>query len=270
MAGSGPVDAEDRAVAAVLGGTGLVVRSGLATHVGRVREHNEDDALARGRVFVVADGMGGHAAGEVASAIAVATLGELADRPSIHPEDVLAQLRTANDRILATGARHPERAGLGTTATGLALVTAGGTDHWAVFNVGDSRVYRLLDGRIRLLTVDHSEVRELVEAGHLTAEEARRSPLRNVVTRWLGRDPCPAPDIRVFPPAPGERFLLCSDGLSNELGEEQVAELLGAAADPGACAAALVDAAVAAGGRDNVTALVVTVGPAGSAGSPPA
>ena len=106
---------------------------------------------------------------------------------------------------------------MGTTATGLAVVNAGGSDHWAVFNVGDSRVYRHLDGRLRLVTVDHSEVQELVDAGLITEAEAGRHPLRNVVTRSLGSEPAPVVDVWVFPPHPGERFVICSDGLSGEL-----------------------------------------------------
>ncbi len=242
-----------------VGSTGRVLRAGVSTHVGRIRRVNEDSALARGKVFAVADGMGGHAAGEVASGIAVDALGELADRAALRPEDILRQLRVANERILTSAARNPEQSGMGTTAAGVAVVTAGGSDHWAVFNVGDSRVYRHLAGRLSLVTVDHSEVRELIDAGIITPEEARRHPLRNVVTRSLGSEPYPTPDVWVFPPYPGERFIICSDGLPNEVDDDAIRTLVDENEEPAACAEALVGAAVEAGGRDNVTVVVVAL-----------
>lgn len=240
-------------------GPGLVLRAGAATDVGRVRRHNEDSLVARGSVFVVADGMGGHAAGEVASQIVTQTMGELAERARLRPEDVVAALTTANTRILQSVALHPERAGMGTTATGLVVVSAGGSDHWAVFNVGDSRVYRFLGGELSLVTVDHSEVQEMVDAGFITEEEAQRHPLRNVVTRSLGTETTPTPDIWVFPPHPGERFVICSDGLTNELSRDDIQRIIAAVDDPEQAAAALVRAAVDAGGRDNVTVIVVAL-----------
>ena len=240
-------------------GTGMVVRAGAATDVGRVRKHNEDSILADRTVFMVADGMGGHAAGEVASRIAVETVQELAGAPVRRRDDLVSALLLTNRRILESVARHPEQAGMGTTATGLAVVNAGGSDHWAVFNVGDSRVYRHLDGRLRLVTVDHSEVQELVDAGLITEDEAARHPLRNVVTRSLGSEPAPVVDVWVFPPHPGERFVICSDGLSGELTLAQIGEVLDQHDDPQACAEALVAAAVDAGGRDNVSAIVVAL-----------
>ena len=240
-------------------GAALVVRAGAATDVGRVREHNEDSILADRTVFMVADGMGGHAAGEVASRIAVDTVAELAGSPVRDRDDVVSALLLANRRILESVAAHPEQAGMGTTATGLAVVDAGGSDHWAVFNVGDSRVYRHLDGRLDLLTVDHSEVQQLVDAGLITEAEAARHPMRNVVTRSLGSDPAPVVDVWELPAHPGERFVICSDGLSGELTPEQVAEVVARHEDPQACAEALVAAAVDAGGRDNVSAVVVAL-----------
>lgn len=231
--------------------------TGLASSVGRVRRHNEDTAAARGTVYVVADGMGGHAAGEVASRIAAQTLIELADRPTLQVRDIVAQVEEANRRILASAARHPEQTGMGTTVAGLALVSGGGSRHWAVFNVGDSRVYRCLDGRLSQVTADHSEVWELVERGLLTPEEAAHHPGRNVVTRSLGREPMAAVDTWVFPPYPGESFVICSDGLSNELSREQIEALLADHPHAPDAAEALVKAAVEAGGRDNVTAIVV-------------
>ncbi|HET7278034.1 MAG TPA: protein phosphatase 2C domain-containing protein [Dermatophilaceae bacterium] len=242
-------------------GTHLRLRAGAATDVGRVRAHNEDAALAEGMVFAVADGMGGHAAGEVASGITVEALRELAGRRGLRPDDVIGALATANQRILERAARQPDQRGMGTTAAGIAVVSAGGSDHWAVFNIGDSRVYRIVDDQIQLVTVDHSEVRELIDAGVITEAEAAVHPLRNVVTRSLGSRPMPTPDVWVFPPHPGERFVICSDGLSNELSAAAILDLASSADDPQQAAEALVHGAVQAGGRDNVTAIVVALDP---------
>lgn len=234
-----------------------MLTAGAATDVGRVRTHNEDSGLAEGGLFLVADGMGGHAAGEVASGIVVETMRELVPRDDLTADDVTAQIALANERILASMEEDSSRDGMGTTVTGIALVVAGGADHWAVFNVGDSRVYRLIDGTLMAMTVDHSEVQELVDAGVISAEEARTHPRRNVVTRSLGTTYAAAPDVRVVPPHPGERFLVCSDGLTGELTDAEITELLVDHTDPQAAAEALVRAAVEAGGRDNVTVVVV-------------
>ena len=251
----------------VLAGSGLRVRSGAATHVGRVRDHNEDSLLSDGLVFAVADGMGGHAAGEVASSLAVDALATLVDRPPARPEDVAAVLQEANRRILESQAAAPEQRGMGTTVAGLTVVGAGGREHWVVFNIGDSRVYRLADNRMSMVTRDHSEVRELMDAGLIDASEAARHPLRNVITRSLGSDPAPSPDVWVLPPTPGERFVVCSDGLSNELDDREIMLVARKYADPQVAADQLVAAAVRAGGRDNVSVVVVAVG-AGSGDDP--
>lgn len=243
----------------VLHGTALRVRSGAATHVGRVRDHNEDAVLARGMVFAVADGMGGHAAGEVASRIVVDALDALVEQPPSSPDDVADLLRDANRRILDSQADSPEQRGMGTTVAGLTVVDAGGREHWVVFNIGDSRVYRLADNRMSLVTRDHSEVRELMDAGLIDANEAARHPLRNVITRSLGSDPAPSPDVWVLPPTPGERFVICSDGLSNELDDREIMLVARKYADPQLAADQLVAAAVRAGGRDNVSVVVVAV-----------
>lgn len=240
-----------------LTGPEVRIRSGAATHVGRVREHNEDSLIAQGRVFAIADGMGGHAAGEIASGIAVEALGELNSRDRVRSEDVVALLRQTNSRILESAAVHPEQTGMGTTVAGLAVVDAGGEEHWLVFNVGDSRVYRYLGHRLSLVTRDHSEVRELVDAGIITADEARRHPMRNIITRSLGTDPGPSPDVWVFPPYPGERFVLCSDGLSNEVDDRTIMVTLQAYDDPQVVADALCQLALDSGGRDNISVVVV-------------
>ncbi len=235
------------------------VVAATATDVGRVRQLNEDAALADGTLFVVADGMGGHQAGEVASRIAVETLAQLVGRPGLRPRDLIDQVEEANRTILASAAEHPERAGMATTLSGLAAVTVGGGEHWAVFNIGDSRVYRLVDGRLTQVSVDHSEVADLVRIGAITEDEAKRHPARNIVTRCLGREALEPVDTWVLPPHPGERFLLCSDGLTNELRDAEIAEVLALDEEPQVVADTLVARAVDAGGHDNVTVVVIFV-----------
>jgi protein phosphatase len=245
----------------LLRGSGLGVRSGSATSVGRVRDHNEDAVVDDGLVFAVADGMGGHAAGEVASRIAVEALAHLVGHPPSRADDVVAVLREANDGILRSQEREPEQRGMGTTVTGLTVVAEGDGEHWVVFNIGDSRVYRVAGGRLEQVTRDHSEVRELMDAGLIDEEEAARHPLRNVITRSLGAGEAPEPDVWERPPEAGERFVVCSDGLSNELDDAEIARIALGHADPQSVADELVAAAVRAGGRDNVSVVVVFVDP---------
>lgn len=235
----------------------MITGWGSATDRGRVRATNEDALLAEPPLFVVADGMGGHAAGDVASWTAVEAFAALARRPSLGVQDASDAVASANHAILQAAAEHPEQAGMGTTACGLASVVAGGMAHWLVFNVGDSRVYRLVGGSLEQVTVDHSEAEELVAAGRLTRDEAQVHRLRHVVTRSLGTDPPPALDSWVFPPADAERFVLCSDGLTTEVADRRITECLQAEPDPKRAAAALVAMALDAGGRDNVTVIVV-------------
>ncbi|NHI19522.1 PP2C family protein-serine/threonine phosphatase [Phycicoccus endophyticus] len=237
----------------------VVVRAGSATDVGRVREHNEDSVVVGARVFAVADGMGGHAAGEVASQLVAEALAGLEQRLPAGPEDVTEALHEANRRVLQAQQGRPELRGMGTTATGLVVAGAPDEEGWVVFNVGDSRVYRVADAQIRQVSRDHSEVRELLEAGLLAPEDVATHPLRNVITRSLGTDPAPDPDIWELPVTPGERFVVCSDGLSNELDDGQILELATEHPDPQRAAEELVDAAVRAGGRDNVSVVVVAV-----------
>lgn len=228
-----------------------------ASHAGRVRQANEDAWLTLGNVAVVADGMGGHACGEVASALAVDAFRAFAGRDRLAPGDVLDAIEQANRAIRTTAAQRPDRAGMGTTVTGIALVEEGGSPHWLVFNIGDSRVYRVVDGSVRQLTVDHSEVAELVAAGRLSATEARSHPLRNVVTRSLGIEADPAADTWLLPVVDGDAFVVCSDGLTEELSDAEIAAVIEGASSCARAADLLVDAAVAAGGHDNVTAVVV-------------
>jgi serine/threonine protein phosphatase PrpC len=227
---------------------------GAATAVGRVRRVNEDSYLALPPVYAVADGMGGHGAGDVASALAIEALIACARSRPLSAEAVLAALDGANRAIIA----RDEADGMGTTLTGLAALEIADGDQLMVFNVGDSRVYRLTGGRFDQVTVDHSEVAELVLAGVLTREQARTHPRRNVVTRALGSDPVLRADHWFLPAVSGDRYLLCSDGLYSELSDEAIAGLL-AAGDAQQAAAALVTAANDAGGRDNITAVVVDI-----------
>lgn len=237
----------------------ISVGYGAATSAGRVRDHNEDNFLARPPVFVVADGMGGHAAGEVASAIVVTAFGRLADKPTLQTSDVAAAIEECNSQIVWKSQQDESRAGMGTTVAGIVAVEAAGVDHWVVFNIGDSRVYQWNQGVLRQLSTDHSEVQELVDAGQITHDDARRHPRRNVVTRSLGTIPGPVVDQWLLPPSVGERFVVCSDGLSGELTDSDIAALLRAGGSPQGLADGLVAQAVAAGGRDNVTAIVLEV-----------
>jgi len=202
--------------------------------------------------------MGGHAAGDVASGMIIDALRPLAAGDVLTTRELTHVIRTANDAIVARGFEQAPTVGMGTTVTGVALVSGTDTPLWAVFNVGDSRVYRFAAGKLTQVTIDHSEVQELIDAGHLTADEARTDPRRHIVTRALGAVPAPPVDLWIVPPEPGELFLVCSDGLTEELTDPQIEKILAVAAAPGEAAAALVDEALQAGGRDNVTVVVVT------------
>ena len=227
---------------------------GAATSVGRVRQVNEDRFLAVPPLFVVADGMGGHGSGDVASTIAVEEMAACAALRPLFTEAVLTALEHANRRII----ERDKASRMGTTITGLAGLETAGGDHLMVFNIGDSRVYRLAGHRLEQLTVDHSEVQEMVLAGVITREQARTHPRRNVVTRALGSASGQRPDHWLLPPVTGDRYLVCSDGLFSELPDDVILPLL-AAGVPQQAAEALVMAACDAGGHDNVTVLVVDV-----------
>lgn len=233
------------------------VRVGARSDVGHVRSLNEDAIVVGLHVWAVADGMGGHAAGDVASLIMQRELKAL-DRADLSPEDLVGCIERANRLVVQHAVENPTSAGLGTTVTGVAEVSIGGAHHWAIFNVGDSRVYRFFDGQLARATVDHSEVEELILAGRITEEQARTHPLRNVITRSVGQSPPPVVDLWVLPQSAGERFLICSDGLTGEVGEDAISRAL--AAFPAEQAAeALVDQALAGFGRDNVSVIVLDV-----------
>lgn len=230
--------------------------SGFTTDRGLRRELNEDSLIVTDTLFAVADGMGGHEAGEVASGVCVRTLGESELLSGSGREITAAQVQELLERADAA-IREETDSRAGTTLTGVVLTREAGRPYWLFFNVGDSRSYRLYQHRLRQISVDHSEVQELVDLGHITPEEALVHPRRHVVTRALGTGVDIAADFWLLPVEPGERILLCSDGLTVEVPDDATGRVLDAVADPQTAADALVQAAVANGGRDNVTVVVI-------------
>ncbi|MGH2546761.1 MAG: Stp1/IreP family PP2C-type Ser/Thr phosphatase, partial [Actinomycetota bacterium] len=223
---------------------------GARTDVGRVREGNEDSYMVREPLFAVADGMGGHQGGEVASKLALDTLREATDGAA------LAQaVQDANRAVFEQAGRDPELAGMGTTLT--AFLADGDTLRLA--HVGDSRAYLLRDGVLQRITTDHTVVEGLVEKGELTAQEATIHPQRSILTRAIGVDGEVQVDQASIQARPGDRLLLCSDGLTGMVDEADIQRILEENVDPQAAAEALVDAANEAGGQDNITAVVVDV-----------
>jgi len=224
----------------------------LRTDTGRQRRDNEDNAFARAPVFVVADGMGGAQAGEVASKIATETFEQgLPDSGS--PEERLAErVREANHQIYELSRSDRDRAGMGTT------LTAAYVDDTsvAIAHVGDSRAYLFRDGTLERLTQDHSLVEELVRQGKLTPEQAAGHPQRSIITRALGPEASVEVDTWTYPVRAGDILLLCSDGLTTMISEERVAGILGEARSLDGTADALIDAANEAGGRDNITVVL--------------
>lgn len=224
---------------------------GLRTDRGRVRESNEDACLARPPIFLVADGMGGHEAGETASAAVVARFADGAPA-QVTPEWITDRLARANRDIR-------DGAGGGTTVTGVSIAEREGEPYWLVFNIGDSRVYLSRGEGLRQLTVDHSVVQEMVDAGTLTPEDARSHPGRHVITKAVGTPADPRPDFWWVPGQAGDRLLLCSDGLTGELDDAAIGEALRRPRPAQHVADSLTAAAHAAGGRDNITCIVVDV-----------
>jgi PPM family protein phosphatase len=243
---------------------------GAATDVGQVREVNEDSYLAAPPLFVVADGMGGHDGGDVASRIVVEEFARLAADgydPIRGSQAVAETLADCHERITAYAEEQARRTGrdfqAGTTAVVALLVEDdaphGGTPNWLLANLGDSRIYRFVDGDLEQVSVDHSLVQELVDEGMLTREEMAVHPARHVVTRALGGPELEEADYFLLPLPSGERLVLCSDGVTEMIDDDEVAAILAEATDPRDAADRLVEAAVRAGGRDNATAVVVDV-----------
>ena len=227
---------------------------GSRTDVGNVREQNEDSLIVQPPLYVVADGMGGHAAGEVASEIAVNTISASApDHPDA--EALGHAVEEANRAIINAALTGEGREGMGTTCTAAILEK----DRLVIAQVGDSRAYLLHEGRLMQLTRDHSLMADMIDTGQITPEEARVHPNRSVITRALGSDPTTVPDLYEINVQSGDRLLLCSDGLTSMLTDAEIEGIMNRIADSQLCATHLVNAAIAAGGLDNVTVVVANV-----------
>jgi protein phosphatase len=238
---------------------------GVATDAGGRRSVNEDAAFAQEPVFVVADGMGGHARGEMASQAVADAFRALAARGSRHisADEVDAAVREAAAvirRTMEEDARSEtevREAVAGTTVAGVVLTEQDGEPYWLVLNVGDSRVYRFSAGQLQQVSVDHSLVQEMVDAGTIDAAQARTHPRRNVITRAIGTGPDAEVDFWMLRVQPGERILLCTDGLVGELDDAHIAGILATVASPAQAAQTLLCHAVTGGASDNVTVVVV-------------
>ncbi len=236
----------------------MKLKWGASTDVGMVRQQNEDSYLAEENLYVVADGMGGHNAGEVASALAVTTL-KAGARTGIDSVERFRELvQQANTAIYTASLDDSTQSGMGTTLTALSIV-AGEEPRVLVANVGDARTYMWRNGALTRLSVDHSYVQELVNEGIITPEEARVHPRRNIVTRALGIDRSVVVDVFSHLVRTGDRIVLCSDGLVDEVSDADIAVVLGQHSDPQDTAEALVMVANTAGGRDNTTVIVIDV-----------
>ena len=230
-----------------------------ATHVGRVRKDNQDSMVAETPIFAVADGMGGVAGGEVASATAVARFEGFRGATAVDSASVLAAVRSANTDVFAKRLEDASIRDMGTTLTGVALTRDNGVDALLVFNVGDSRVYLVRDDDLRRITTDHSVVAEKLAAGEIAPEEAATDPERNVVTRIIGGESDVDVDSWLIAPEVGDRFVICSDGLTGELDDFALAAVLVESPGPDGLADRLVGAALESGGRDNVSVVVFDV-----------
>lgn len=236
---------------------------GAVTDRGPVRIVNEDSILAAPPVFVVADGVGGNEEGEIASAIVVEEFGRLAEQAVIDPDRVGATIQSAQARVWQRHQGRPN--GASSTAVGAVGVISGDEPYWVVFNVGDSRLYRLgvaaadhPDRSLVQISVDHSHVQELVDAHVITSDEATRHPDRNLVTRAIGAEERCEADFWMIPMVPGDRLLICSDGLL-AVPDDQLLRHLSAGNEAERTAADLLQAALAAETTDNVSVIVVDV-----------
>lgn len=248
----------------VMGRSGSTVTLAWAalTDTGLRRTANEDSYVANAPVFAVADGMGGHLAGDLASAAVVTRLAERDGVGPLEPSEVTDALRAAVEDM-REGLGITDN-GTGTTVSGIAIAERDDSLAWLVFNIGDSRVYRLEQGILEQLTRDHSVVQELMDAGHITSDEADVHPHSNIITRAVGFHEDPVPDFRLLSLRAGARFLICSDGLTKELTNYGIRHFLLANPKPADAAEQLVEAALGNGGRDNITVIVVDVVAVGS------
>jgi PPM family protein phosphatase len=235
------------------------ILSAAASHVGKIRASNQDSGSVGNHLFVVADGMGGHAGGDVASALAIRHLVGL-DRPYGSVEEAREEfyrgILDAGKELTRAVADHPELTGMGTTISGMVRVG----DKVVVAHIGDSRIYLLRDGVLEQITADHTFVQRLVDSGRITPEEAAVHPRRSVLMRVLGDvDVEPEIDTHVLDTKPGDRWLLCSDGLSGYVQEREIAEILLTTHDPEEACDKLIQASLAEGAPDNVTAVIVHI-----------
>lgn len=230
---------------------------GAASDTGRVRKANEDSYLVVDGLFAVADGMGGHQAGEVASHLALESL--QSEFTSAGTDVLVRAVENANHALVTRSMADPELAGMGTTLVAMALVEAAGRDVIGVVNVGDSRLYLMSDGALAQITEDHSLVATMERQGRITAAEAAVHPQRNILTRALGIDGSVLVDSWEILPIVGDRYLICSDGLFNEVDESRIAATLRRLADPNEACRELVRLANEGGGRDNITCVIVDV-----------
>jgi protein phosphatase len=240
---------------------------GAASHPGQ-RSENQDRHLAAPPVFAIADGMGGHASGAAASEAVVDRLAALAGGPTVGVDALREALASADADIKQLGGPGQDADAAGTTVAGLALIENAGVLYWAVFHIGDSRIYRCSTAGLEQVTHDHSLVQELLDGGLISQSQALAHPQRHVITRALGFGSSGEADFTLLPVNPGERFLVCSDGLSGVLSEARLEEMMAADTSDQRLADALVAEAVGAGGSDNVSAVVLGIGgtPAGAAG----
>lgn len=235
--------------------TRLVYAAG--SHPGRVRTVNEDSSLVAPPLFLVADGMGGNARGDVASRMVVETFEPLAARGAVEPVDLEAAIGAAQHRVAALAAEFTSAPG--STLVAAAHVLEDGRGYWLLANIGDSRAYSYADGVLEQISKDHSVIQELIDAGEITREEAIGHPERHVITRAIGALTDAEADFSLLPADPGSRLLLCSDGLTSEISDTAILHILSEEMSVDHTVLTLVDAAVSAGGHDNVTVVVVDV-----------
>ncbi|MEU5839562.1 PP2C family serine/threonine-protein phosphatase [Streptomyces diacarni] len=236
----------------------MSLRSAARSDVGSVRSHNEDSAYVGPRVLAVADGMGGHACGELASATTIDCLAAL-DRSCPGPNlvnELESKVAEANDRLRALIEKDPNLQGMGTTLTAMLWDER---DRLALIHVGDSRAYLLRDGLLRQITNDHTFVQSLVDAGRISLEEAAIHPQRSMVTRALHGMPELDADLSLWESRPGDRYLLCSDGISAVVSDETLQEILQSVTDPEEAVERLIDLANRGGGPDNITCVVADI-----------
>lgn len=239
-------------------GSTVVSWAGL-TDIGLTRSMNQDCILAQSPLFIVADGMGGHAAGDVASRLAIDVFSELLELPSIGVRDLARAARIANERILGDVVASPDRRGMGTTITGFAIAESAFGAHAAILNVGDSRTYLWREQTLLRLTHDHSVVQELLDAGEIGEHEVTTHPHRHVVTRVLGADSEVDVDTWAMPLRTGDRLLVCSDGLSSVVPHGLVATTLANTPQAERTASRLIGLALDSGAPDNVSVIVVDI-----------